>query len=625
MLLVSTPVHLNPQQRQHELPAAYRLDSCYPNYFCKQFTNPSAIMSNPSPQPSEEKQTDKNDCNDRAATLKHQLKNKLMQRRLQPPSVQPEDMSSSKDATGQSQQQKQPMSDRVGPIQTKTATAAQAQPIPGLSYQVPEDKCARKGASQSKQPSVAITADQLNTNESIQSSGDITGRLMEMLSSQMPSKAADKDSSDALVGANEVGRDVNALSDANGHAAAKVEEEIDNDDRSKIQRGDDSTANKETDASCNSTKSTAVAKKKPNAQSSTEEGKITGKPSAPLHRIPVKELTRQPASHKKTPPSRVSTVNSIVPTEPHAKRHMSRSLEVTPAPRHTSRGCQDDAVSGAQSSASRSNGKQGQGLASLPARPGRLDHSHHMTRENHKEPPPPARHAYARSSREQRPHSSSPMASWPVGLSDWEVQRFACRDPDLRDWLHLTGWYHTEYRKHELDRLRRREEIEHESAELRKEGELEKARLKDECREPYSEARYLSDAGPRPLLPPPASPRPRRVDDVESAGYRMLGRYTVTAGTKRERSEESDDDDADGGSSAKYYRTNRNYRGSRAGHLGSHHSHHRGREVSRHWQDQGSMTCFPSTSLSCPQNSHSNPPPPRLLQASHPSQRCLVS
>ncbi|KKY38787.1 hypothetical protein UCDDA912_g01223 [Diaporthe ampelina] len=440
------------------------------------------------------------------------------------------------------------------------ATAAQAQSITGLSYQLPRDKGIPKVASQYKKSSVATAPGQLNTNGSIQSSGAITEKLMEKPSAQIPSKAT----SDVLMSANEVGRDtsMSTPSGANDQAAAKVGEKINHDGLGKIQRGDDSTANKETQGSHSSTKSKAVAKQRPNAQSSTEEGEITSKPTVPLNRIPVQESTPKPASHKKTPPTRVSTLTNIAPTGPRAKRQVSvsKALEATSALEHG--GGQGDAGADAHSSAPWSHGKHGNGLASLSARRGRLDHGDHgdhMTWEAYKAPPP-AHHVYARPSGEQRPPSPSPMASRLFGVGDWEVQRFVSRDPDLQDWLHLTGWYHPEYRKHELARLRRREEIERESIELRKEGELEKAQLKGECGEPSSEARLLSNAGARPLLLPPAPPQ--LTDDVEPAEYRMLGRYTVTAGTKRERGEENNDDDddddddaADGGFSAKYCRT----------------------------------------------------------------------
>lgn len=537
-------------------------------------------MSNPSPQPSETKQSEKTDWNARAATLKQQL----MQRRMQTASAQSESISFTQDASGQIEKQKQPMPSRSEPVQTTTTSTAQGQTIPGLSYQLPDEKGLGEETSRSKKPPRVTATDESGTEDSIQKSQAMTEELMAKLTTPVSAKAIgkDKDIGNTLMAGKEVERDSTTPSYASDYAAAEVQGKSNDDALRKDQRKDD-TARKDAHASNGST--TVAPKEKSTTRSSTEEGEITGgKPSPSLRKIPVQESTPQSASRKKTPPPRVSTVTSIVPTEPRAERRVSRTAEATPAPKY--RGSRAD-ITAAHSSASRSDSKRGHGHDSLPARPavGIPEHESTMTWEAYKAPP--ARHTHAKPSREQRPRSASPV----VRNSDFEVERFTYQHPDLRDWLYYTGWDAPAFRRNELTRLRRLEEIERERAALKQECEREKAELKGDG-EPAGKARRLSDGGARPLL--------RRAEDVEPAEYRMLGRYTVTAGNKRDRGEESDGD-RDGGFSAKFYRTNRNYRGSRAGYHGT---YHRGREESRHWQDrEGNLTCFhssPSLTLQIP-------------------------
>lgn len=488
-------------------------------------------MSKPFPQPTEVKETDKTDWVAVAAKLKQQL----MQRRRQSESARPDDMSSSKDAPGH----------EPPAVQTRDTTIAGAQSIPGQSYQLPSARGMHVEASQiNKPPTLLTTPGKSSADGSNQSSPLITRTLMDSLQSP-------KESPNIVKEVNYARGDIDAPSSANDHTAAKVEEKPDDGARGKVQRGDSSTSRKEAHATRSSAKSAVVPKDTPNTRSSTEEGEITGEPFATLRRIPVHESTRQPVSCKNTPPTRVSTITNITPTDQHAERRVSRSLKAMPDPKHR---VQAAAGAGTPSSASRSGGRQA--LKSSPP-----------------PPLPSAHHVYARPSREQRPRSVSPLASRLIEDREWQVQSVDFRDPDLRDWLRLTGWYDSGFRERELVRLRRLEEIEHEKAELRKQGEHDKAELNSELGEPASETRH-------PLLMPLAPPR--RTRDVEPPEHGMLGRYPVTTGTKRERGEESDGD-ADGCFSTKYHRTNRNSRGSRAGY---HDYHHSGREDSRHWQDR---------------------------------------
>lgn len=515
-------------------------------------------MPTSSSQPSKAEQSDKPDSTAVLAALKH----RVIQSRQQRARAKPEDVTST-DVLGQSQQQNQPGSDGLGPVQTKTSSFAQAQPTPGLSHQMLDDRGIQVGTSRPKRPSDLNAPDHMNANDSVQTPRDITESLMEHLLSSIPSETAGKDTNDAMTAANEVRSNVNTPSGTNGHAATKVQEKADQVAPSRTQRGDDSTARKETQ----STKSTVVPKEKSNTQSSIEEGEIIGRPPAPSCRIPVKESTARPASCKKIPRTRAPTVTSIVPTETGAERQVSRSLEATRAPRH--REARADTAP-ANSYTSRSDRKHEHGRASLPARQGRQNDDNHITWETYKAPPPSSRKVYARPSHELPHRPASPVTPRPTKARDWEMQRSDYQDPDLRDWLRFTGWNNPDFRKRELARLRRLEEIEHEGAELRKQGEREKARLKEECGG-ASQASRIGDAGPRPP--------PRRAGDAEPAGYGMLGRYMVTSGVKRERGEDSDGD-ADGGFSAKYHRPNHNYRGSRAGYHGY---HHRAREDEREW------------------------------------------
>lgn len=515
-------------------------------------------MSTSSSQPSKAEQSDKPDSTAILAALKH----RVIQSRQQRARAKLEDVTST-DVPGQSQQQNQPASDGLGPVQTKTSTFAQSQSIPGPSHQMSDDRGTQVGTSQPKKPSNLNAPDHMNANDSVQTPQDITESLMEHLLSSIPSETAGKDTNDAMTAANEARSDVNTPSGTNGHEATKVQEKIDHVAPSRTQRGDDSTARKGTQ----STKSTVVPKEKSNTQSSIEEGEITGKPQAPTCRIPVKESTPRPTSCKKIPSTRVPTATSIVPTETGAERHLSKSLEATRAPRH--REARADTAP-ANSSTSRSDRKHEHGRVSLPARQGRQNEDNHITWEAYKAPPPSSHRVYARPSRELPHRPASPVTPRPTKARDWEMQRSDYQDPDLRDWLRFTGWNNPDFRKRELARLRRLEEIEHESAQLRKQGEREKARLKEECGE-ASQTNRIGDTAPRPPT--------RRAEYAEPAGYGMLGRYTVTSGVKRERGEDSDGD-ADGSFSAKYHRTNHNYRGSRAGYHGY---HHRAREDSREW------------------------------------------
>lgn len=560
MLLVSTPLNLILQQywrhqRQNRILAVYHLRLLLPrtsfaNTFLPLFLQK---MSKPSPQPTEVKGTDKTDWVAVAAKLKQQL----MQRRRQSESARPDDMGSSTDEPGH----------EPPAVQTRDTTIAGAQSIPGQSYQLPDDRGTDTEASQVNKPSaLLITPDKSSADGSIQSTPSITQRLMETLRSP-------KESQNIVKEVNYTRGDIDAPPSANDHTSAKVEEKPDDGARGRVQRGDSGNSRKEAHATRSSAKSTVVPKDKPNTRSSAEEGEITGEPSAPLRRIPVHEATRQPVSCKKTLPTRVSTVTSIAPTDQHAKRRASGSLKATPDPKHR---VQAAAGAGTPSSTSRSGGRQAYKSSSPPPPP----------------PPPSAHHVYTRPSREQRPRSASPLASRLIEDREREVQSVDFRDPDLRDWLRLTGWYEPGFRERELARLRRLEEIEHEKAELRKQGEHDKAELKSELGEPASETRH-------PLLMPLAPPR--RTEDVEPPEHGMLGRYPVTTGIKRERGEDSDGD-ADDGFPTKYHRTNHISRGSRA----RYHGYHSGREDSRHWQDrEGIPILFPTTSLSYPQHDRS--------------------
>lgn len=550
-------------------------------------------MSSPCPLPDEAKQSDQAHWLAKAARLKQQL----MQRRRQTASEQTADMSSVQDAPGQLQQ---PTSGRLEPSQTETTTAAGAQFIPGLSYQPPDGRGTHDVALHLKEPPALNTRDQPNANDSVKISPAINEKPMEKIPSSTQSKAAGKDTNDVLMAVSEVRREIDAPSAADDHAAAKVQEKRGDGARSRVHRGDDSTDRKTAHASRSSNKSDSVPNGRSNTQSSIEDGEITSKPSAPPRKIPVQEPPPQPASCKKTTPARAPAVTtSVTPTEPRAERPVSGSLEATPVPKY--RGDKGEAAP-VLLSASRFDSKHGNGRTSLSARPVKPGHDSHTTWETYKEPPPPpAHHMYARTSREQRPRSVSPVALRPIQGSDWEVQRFASQHPDLRDWLELTGWNAPEYRTRELGRLRRLDEIQRESDELKRQGEREKALL-NEFGEPAGRASRLSDSGPRPLPLPPAPPR--QADSFEPAEHRMLGRYAVTAGIKRERREDSDSD-GDGGFSAKYHRTGRNHRGSRAGCHGSQRFHHRGRQDSRHWQDRGNLTCFPPVSFLLSQYHHS--------------------
>lgn len=521
-------------------------------------------MPKPSPQPTEVKGTVKIDW----VAVAAEKKQKLMESRRQNQSVRTGDMSSSEHAPGRNRQQEQPNSDRHESFKARNTTVAGAQSIPDQSRQLPDDGGTHGEASQSNKPSTSLnTPDKPSTNDSTQSTPCITRTLMESL----------RDVNDAK-------RDSDAPSSANDHKAAKVEEKPDNGARDKVQRGDNSTSRKEAQASHGRAKSTVVLKDKPNAQSAAEEGEITGEPSAALRKIPVHESTRQPAS-RKTPPTRVSTLTSIATTDQHAKNRVSGTLKATPESKHTGPA---GAGYGAPSSASRSGGRHEQGRA----RHGRQDYDAQITWEAYK-PPPSAHHTYTRPSREKRPRSASPLARRPIEEREWETPGIDPRDPDLQEWLRLTGWYKPDwFRQEELFRMRRMEEIELERIRLRKQGERDRAEVQGELGEPASEARYQSDAGHRPF-PMPLAP-PRHTEDAEPPEHGMLGRYPVMTGTKRERGEENDGDAE--GSFSKYPRISRNIRGSRAGYNGYHHS---GREDSRHWQDrEGIPMLFSAISFS---------------------------
>ncbi|KAI3395232.1 hypothetical protein diail_1658 [Diaporthe ilicicola] len=529
-------------------------------------------MSSPSPQPIEAEQREKMDWTARAATLKQQL----MQRRLQTAGAQPEGISLAEDTQGQGQQQKQPKSGEAEPAQTTTTTPVQ-QTIPGLAYQLPDDSNLHKEASRHENSPRMTATDELDTKDNIQKPQAIPEKLMVRLTSSIPSKTVgkDKETVNTPVVGKEIEREGIAALCPDDRTAAGNRGQPDDGANHKGGRMDQKTASKDTSPSGGSMKTKMAPKEKSNTRSSTEEGEITGKPSPPLRKIPVQESTPQSAARKKTPPARAraSTVTNIAPTEPRAERHVFRTVETPLAPKH--REPQRDMAT-AHSSASRPDGKRGHGHSSMPARPA-IDIPERDSAMNWKGySAAPARHVYARPSREQRPRSASPV----VRGSDPEVERFASQHPDLRDWLYYTGWDAPGFRRNELARLRRLDEIERERAALKQECEREKAELKGEG-DPPGRARHASDGGARPplLLLPPAPAR--RAEDAEQAEYRMLGRYTVTAGMKRERGQERDGG-GDGGSSTKFYRTNRNYRGSRAGYHGTHHS---GREESRHWHD----------------------------------------
>lgn len=448
-------------------------------------------------------------------------------------------------------------------------------------------------------------SDQLTANDKVQGSPDLYEKLMEKLSSPTPPETTGKDATDAAMTVNEVGRDMKAPPGTNDHAAAKVQKKTNNCARSKVHGEDDSTARKETPAPHSGTKSKAAPTEKASTLSSAEEGEIKTKPSAPTRRIPVQESTPQTASsRKKTPPTRNPTATTIVPTEPRAERNVFKTLEAKlPVPKRKE--AQGDAAP-ARPSASRSDGKRGHG------RQGRQGDDKHKTREVHKAPPPPSssHNVYVRPSREKRPLPATPAAPRPIEDRSRDVQSSDFQDlPDLRDWLYLTGWDNPGYRQGELSRMRRQEQIDIESAELKAEGEREKARLKEEFAEGSKAGQHPSGiAGPRPLLLPPKPPKP--------AEHSMLGQYTVTSGIKRERGEESDGD-AYGGEAAKYYRTNRHHRGSRAGFY-----HHGGREDSSRQQQarEGKpRLAFPPISSSFPTANLLSPPDRRRSDIFSPS------
>lgn len=401
-------------------------------------------MSSTSLNPIEAKQSDKPYLSARAAELKEQIQQQLKQRRVQAASVQPADMSSSEGLPGQCKQQKQPDSDEIEPVQTKESALAQAQSIPGLSHQTPDDRDTHEGTSQSKIPPDLNAPDQVDANDKVQGSPDIYEKLMEKLSSPTRSKTTGKDANGAAMTTNEVGRDIDAPSSTNAHAAATSQEKPDNRARDKAQRGDDGTAIKEAPASLSDTKSTvvpkekastAVTKEKSSTLSSTEEGEI--KSSPPTRRIPVQESTPQPASsrNKRTPPIRAATATTIVPTEPRAERNASsRSRETKPPVPKLKEEAKGDTVP-ARPSASRPDGKRGHGRrASHHARQGRQgDDNNHTTREPHKAPPPPSsfpHHVYVRPGREQHPRSSSPAAPRPIEYRERELESVDFRDRD---------------------------------------------------------------------------------------------------------------------------------------------------------------------------------------------------
>lgn len=556
-------------------------------------------MSSHSLQSSETKQSDNVDWSARAATLKQQL----MERRQQAASAQSQNMNFSQhESSGQCQQRKQPVSGGVEPVEP--TTTAQGQTNPSSSNGFPDVLDAQNEASRSRELPKMAEGDESGTHDSIQRSQAIAQKLTERLSLRGPSTLMGKEKGDKMAAVKEIEITSNMPSGANDHTGAKVQEKFADGDNSKIQPRDGYTA-EDTNASRSGTRTALAPREKSKMRSTTEDGEITRKHSPPLHKIPVQEPMTQPATRKKTPPTRASTVTSIVPTEPRAERYVSRSANATPAPKQ--RGFRGDTAAG-HLSAPRSDNKHVHGRRSLPDRPrvNMPEHDNTMTWEAYKAAP--ARHIYAKLSREPRPHPVSSAAARPTrDDSDWEVERFAFEHPDLRDWLHYTGWNSSTFRRHELSRLRRMEEIECERYELMQEHERETAELNG-AGEPASKARRLIDTGPRPLSLGPEPPR--RVEDVQPAEYRMLGRYTVTAGIKRERGEESDGD-RDYGSSAKFYRTDHNYRGSRAGYHGS---YDRGRDEPRYWHDQeGNLTCFhpfSSSPIILPVQHH-------LLRASH--------
>ncbi|KAJ0110134.1 hypothetical protein J7T55_000566 [Diaporthe amygdali] len=552
-------------------------------------------MSSHSLQPSETKQSDNVDWSARAATLKQQL----MERRQQAASAQSQNMNfSQRGSSGQFQQRKKPVSGGVEPVQP--TTTAQGQTFLSLSNGFPDVLDAHKEASRSKKLPKMAESDESGTHDSIQRSQAVTQKLMEGLSPRGPSTLMVQEKGDKMAAVNETELISNRPSRANDHTGAKVQEKLADGDNSKIQPRDGYTA-EDTNASRSETRTALAPKEKSNMRSTTEDGEITRKHSPALHKIPVRESTTQPATRKKTPPTRASTVTSIVPTEPRAERHVSRSVDPTSVSKQ--REFRGDTAAG-HSSAPRSDNKHGHGRRSLPDRPrvNMPEHDNTMTWEAYKAAP--ARHIYAQPNREPRPHSVSPAAARPArDDSDWEVERFAFEHPDLRDWLYYTGWNSSTFRRHELSRLRRMEEIECERYELMQERERETAELNG-AGEPASKARRLIDTGPLPLSLDPAPPR--RAEDVQPAEYRMLGRYTVTAGIKRERGEQSDGD-RDYGSSAKFYRTDHNYRGSRAGYHGS---YDRGRDEPRYWHDQEAR---PRSEKNPPHGLAESSPPRTLL------------
>lgn len=449
-----------------------------------------------------------------------------MGRRMLTATAQPENMSFSQDAPGHCHQEKQPLLDQAGPVQTKTTAVGQAQSIPGLSHKLPDDRETLKETSQLQKASILNAAEQSPPNGNTQSPAAFTGKLMEKLRPSTPSKTVGNDMTDALLVVNEVPRVVNVPSGTNGRTALKVQEKTNTGTHNKTQQGDDSTARTEELAPRSSTKVMVVSEDGSNLEFLTKESKKITTPSAPLHKDPVQEPTPQPASRKGTSPTRVSTGTSIVPAKTRARGRLSGPLEFTPSSKHGR--AQGDKTS-ARSSASRSEGRNGHRRVSSSVRERRTDRADHMTWEAYKASP---LHnlAYPGAGREQRHRSASPVAPWLIDDEDREVERLTSRYPDLRDWLELTGWHVANYRERQLDRLRRMADIERTKVQLEEEFDREKARLKE---------------------------------------------YGEPASLKRRRIEESDDKD---GGPPKYYRTNRDQRGSRSGSHGSRGTHHCGRE-----------------------------------------------
>lgn len=425
------------------------------------------------------------------------------------------------DAPEQPQQQKQPLSDRAGSIQTGTMTTAvaQAQFIPGLSRKLPDDRETLKETSQLEKASVLRAAEQWTPDTNTQSPAGVTGKLMEKLSPSTPSKTIGNDITDNLLVINEVPRVVNMPSGTNGRTVMTVHEKTEAGTSNRAQQGDDSTARTDELASHNNTKRMVGLEHRSHLKLSTKDGEITTKPSAPLYKDPVQDPTPQHASRKRTSPTRVPTDTRIVPTKTRAEGCVSKPLEATPLSKYKKyERARGDKIS-ARSTASRSEGRNGDRRVSSPARERRADRNEHMTWETYNSSPL-GHLPHPGAGREQRHRSASHVAPWPIDDEDKEVERLASRHPDLRDWLELTGWHFTDYRMGELDRRRRMADI-----------DREKARLKD-----YGE---------------PVSLKRRRIGESDDKDDRPL----------------------------KYYRTNQNQRGSRSsGHQGSGGPHHRGRE-----------------------------------------------